>query len=135
MKCPRMVLLILGWICSIYPASAQPIDPALEGWMRLPENPAMREACMPDLLYGTSIISMFNRHATAIEVLRWQEREAEKTVTENPTMDAFDAGIGSLMTMTTLITHARFDGQIYNDIPGGFPQWAYRSCLKGKSLE
>lgn len=42
--------------------------------------------------------------------------------------------LGTNLELMHLIQRAYYDVPIYNMIPGGFPQWVYRSCLKGKPL-
>ncbi len=95
----------------------------------------MRQVCMHYLTYAISINALLAKHAGGAEIMQWENQEIAQEMKQYPTMDPMDIMVGGQMIMNALITHARYDASIYQHIPGGFPQWSYRSCLKGRELK
>lgn len=95
----------------------------------------MQVICMHYLTYATSIGALLAKHASTAEIMQWEGREIGQEIKQYPTVDPMDIKVGGEMIMNALITHARYDAPIYQHIPGGFPQWSYRSCLKGRELK
>jgi invasion protein IalB len=117
-------------------AQAQPapsLDQLMQKWNAEPEDPAMREVCSNNLKYSTEIMQARAKGATVAMLLRWAEKEAEKTTEQVPNEPLI--AVGTEMVLMRLIQRSYLDAPIYSKVPGGFPQWAYRSCLKGHSLD
>jgi hypothetical protein len=126
---------ILGYVVSASPDYAQPpsLTDQIAAWQALPEDPAMRQVCMHDLTYATNISALLAKHASIAEIMQWESQEIAQETKQYPIMDPMDIMVGAETAMNALITHDRFDGPIYQHIPGGFPQWSYRSCLRGRN--
>jgi hypothetical protein len=129
---------VLGAIFIVMPivfmsASAQipSLDEQVQQWQQMPENPAMRDVCANDLRWSTEIANRKNHGATVVMLLRWAEQESENVAKQ--TTDQL-MPIGAEMILMNYIQRSFLDKEIYSKISGGFPQWAYRSCLKGKPL-
>jgi hypothetical protein len=114
-------------------ALAQSSDPAIRNWESLPENPGMREVCSSTLRYSTAIANLRNQGSQLSGLLRWAEQEAERSAAELPSEPLLP--IGTMLSLTRLIQESYLAGPIYQQIRGGFPQYAYRSCLKGKPID
>jgi hypothetical protein len=112
---------------------AQSLDSAMRTWEALPENPAMREVCSTTLRYSTAIANLRNQGATLPKLLRWAEQEAERSAADLPSEPLLP--IGTMLILTTLIRESYLGASVYQQIKGGFPQFAYRSCLKGKPID
>ena len=131
----KRLLILVICVCPIF-ASAQPapsLDNQLGDWNALPEDPAMQQACSNELSYGSAIADARSKGATTVMLLRRAEQESKKTATQVPTDPVLP--VGTELILMKLIQHSIWDVPIYSKIPGGFPQWAYRSCLKGRSLD
>jgi hypothetical protein len=109
-------------------------DPTFLQWQSLPEEPAMREACSNELLYGHAIDDARLRGATLASLLRWAEQEAERSASQAPPNTPLFP-IGTDLMLTKLIQASYLDEPIYKLIPGGFAQFAFRSCLKEHSID
>jgi hypothetical protein len=105
---------------------------SLNDWQSLPEDPSMREVCANTLRYSTAITNQRNQGATLATLLRWAEQEAERSAADLPSEPLMP--IGTMLIVTKLIQQSYLAAPIYQQIKGGFPQFAYRSCLKGKPL-
>jgi hypothetical protein len=105
---------------------------SLNDWQSLPEDPGMREVCANTLRYSTAITNMRNQGAPLGTILRWAEQEAERSAADLPSEPLMP--IGTMLIVTKLIQQSYLAAPIYQQIKGGFPQFAYRSCLKGKPL-
>jgi hypothetical protein len=105
---------------------------SLNDWQSLPEDPSMREVCANTLRYSTAITNQRNQGATLATLLRWAEQEAERSAADLPSEPLMP--IGTMLIVTKLIQQSYLAAPIYQQIKGGFPQFAYRSCLKGKPI-
>jgi len=126
-------------------ASAQEyptLDQLIRDWEALPENLDMREVCSNELRYSTEIVNLKSHGATVITLLRWAEQESgkaaaqvqDKTLTGGLSIqDA--AAYGTEKNLMEMIIASNSEQPIYSKVRGGFPQWAYRSCLKDKPIE
>jgi hypothetical protein len=112
-------------------AAKSDTDGTPEEWAAIPEDPAMRPYCENSLKYSSNIAAMKMQGASLAILLRWAEQVSEKVGTEFPADPLLP--IGTDLVIIRLIQRSYLDEQIYRRIPGGFPQWVYRSCLKGKS--
>jgi hypothetical protein len=110
---------------------AASLDQLMKEWEMLPENPDMREVCSNTLRYSAKVAALKNGGATLATILRWAEQESERTT--SPTEPLLP--LGTQMVLLKLILQAYSSGQAYAKVVGGFPQWAYRSCLKGRSID
>lgn len=108
-------------------------DPGFQEWLALPEDASMEQACSNELKYGNAISDARANGATLAALLRWAEQEAEKSASLAPDTPLFP--IGTDLMLTKLIQASYLDTPIYKLVPGGFPQFAYRSCLKGRSVD
>jgi hypothetical protein len=108
---------------------------AMQTWNDLPEHQTSDwiEECTPHLKWATSIASLLAKGATPVQMLRWAEGEAEK----GASLDPDPRSLYPLGVQTTLIKliEVAIVKDVYESVPGGFPQFAYRSCLKGKPLD
>ena len=114
---------------------AQPIqyrDPALAEWEALPEKPALRDVCFTSLRYANAIQGLKNRGATVVSLIQWSAEEAVKSANDLPSEPLFPIGVQ--LTLTRLIQVSYLSRPIYENVAGGFPQWVYRSCLKGRPV-
>jgi hypothetical protein len=114
-------------------AQAASSDPAIQDWESLPENSSMREVCSTTLRYSTAIANLQNQGAGLPALLRWAEQEAERSAADLPTEPLLP--IGTMLILTKLIQASYLDALVYQQIRGGFPQFAYRSCLKGRPID
>jgi hypothetical protein len=121
--------LLIGLTVS---ALAQSLNEALQNWQSLPEDPGMREVCANTLRYSTSITTMRNQGASLATILRWAEQEAERSAADLPSEPLMP--LGTMLIVTKLLQQSYLTAPIYQQVKGGFPQFAYRSCLKGKPL-
>jgi len=139
------------FVCSLFlrAALAQSSDPAIQNWESLPEDPGMREICSNTLRYSTAITNLRNQGASISGLLRWAQQQAERsaanvsrdTLASIPTASPEDMRarfqIATMLILTKLIDAAYLDvldPSVYKQVKGGFPQYAYRSCLKGKPI-
>jgi hypothetical protein len=127
----RTGLSILLLLASLAKSAAA--DQGVRDWEALPEDPAMREVCSTDLKYSTEIEMLEARGATIVPLLRWAEQQSEITAKNDPSDQVMP--IGTELVLMHLIQRSIFDRPIYSQIRGGFPQWIYRSCLKGKPID
>lgn len=111
----------------------QASDEALQRWEALPENPDMREVCAYALRYATAITNLRNQGAPLAALLRWAEQEAERSAADLPSEPLFP--IGTMLILIKLIHYSYLGAPTYEQVGGGFPQFAYRSCLKGKPID
>jgi hypothetical protein len=145
MRFSLFLLCLIAGLCGVgapaYQAAADDTSLArgLQTWEAVPEDPGMRTVCSTELRYATTISAILAASkskppgvSTVVALLRGAEHEAEQTASEVPTDPLL--AVGTEVMWMNLISHAWWDGPIYQQIPGGFPQWAFRSCLKGKSL-
>ncbi len=112
---------------------AQTSDPAIRNWESLPENLDMREVCANTLRYSNAIANLRNQATPLSGLLRWVEQEAERSAAELPSEPLLP--IGTMLVLTKLVRASYLAAPIYQQIRGGFPQFAYRSCLKGKPID
>jgi peptidoglycan hydrolase-like protein with peptidoglycan-binding domain/uncharacterized protein YecT (DUF1311 family) len=113
--------------------SDQDIDPqnqAMEVWKALPEDPNLREVCADTLRWSTKITALKNEGATPTQMLHWAEQESERSAVDDPVMP-----LGTQLMLIEFIQQALFNVPTYEQIPGGFPQFAYRSCLKNHPID
>lgn len=130
----RHFAIILATIIGLNVAArAQSLNESLQDWQALPEDPGMREVCSNTLRYSTSIANLRNQGATLAVLLRWGEQEAERSANDLPSEPLLP--IGTLLIVTKLIQQSYLAAPIYQQIRGGFPQYAYRSCLKGQPID
>lgn len=81
-------------------------------------------------------MSLKTRGATSVQMLRWAETEAEKKAAKDPDpMSLIPFGVQSSLINLILTATAFYGDNEIKAIPGGFPQFAYRSCLKDKPLD
>jgi hypothetical protein len=132
-------LKIIAAVCVLFTCSplmtvaqAQSLDSSMRTWESLPENPDMRDVCSTTLRYSTAITNLRNQGAALPKLLRWAEQEAERSAADLPSEPLLP--IGTMLMLTKLIQQSYFAGPIYQQVKGGFPQYAYRSCLKGKPI-
>ncbi|WP_213285929.1 hypothetical protein [Bradyrhizobium sp. sGM-13] len=104
----------------------------IRAWDTIPEQPSLKMMCSNSLRYPTTLADLRKRNATVVAMMRWGQQEAERTAAELPSETLLP--VGTQLGILTLIRRIHFDAPIYEQIPGGFPQWTYRSCLKGKPL-
>ncbi|MEI9914662.1 MAG: hypothetical protein WDN29_01280 [Methylovirgula sp.] len=114
-------------------AQAQSNDPATEIWLALPENPDLQQACSTTLRYSSTIDMMKAHGASLSQLLRWAERESERSATDAPSEPLFP--IGTILILSRLIQESYIDAPILQSVALSFPQFAYRSCLKGKPID
>ena len=64
-------------------------------------------------------------------MLHWGDQEAAESgvIYKDPLLL-----LGVQLEIVELIRHALFNGPTYEQVEGGFPQFAYRSCLKNRPL-
>jgi hypothetical protein len=108
-------------------------DQALREWELLPEKPAMREVCARTLEYATKIAVLKNGGVAPIAAIRWATKESERVAAALPNDPLLP--IGTQLNLISLIRNAYLAEPIYQQIAGGFPQWAYRSCLKSRPIQ
>jgi hypothetical protein len=132
---PFKIIAAVLFSCLTLPilALAQSSDPAIRNWESLPENPGLREVCSNTLRYSTAIANLRNQGTQLSGLLRWAEQEAERSAADLPSEPLLP--IGTMLVLTKLIQAAYLDAPIYQQIRGGFSQFAYRSCLKGKPID
>jgi hypothetical protein len=146
MKIQRMVAITILSAPSVLPA--QTPDFGMTRWEALPEHtePEWREMCSRTLSLATTITNMRAKGAKIPQLLQWAVQEAERADRElalSPEELArqraqFGEPIGALMLMEPLLRMIRWSitgGPAYRNIPGGFVQFAYRSCLKGEPID
>jgi hypothetical protein len=114
-------------------AQSQNADPIIQNWEMLPEDPGMREVCSTSLRYSTAIVNLRDQGAKLAALLRWAEQEAERSAADLPSEPLFP--IGTMLILTRLIQQSYLAAPIYQQIRGGFSQYAYRSCLKGRPID
>jgi hypothetical protein len=68
--------------------------------------------------------------ATPVQMMRWGEGEAEKFVNEDEPLTPI---VVQAHLIAFIYAAILLEGE-YNQIPGGFPDYAYWSCLKGKPI-
>ena len=102
---------------------------AADSWESIPDDPSMAPYCVPDREWSIKIASFKAKGATPMQMLHWAEAEAEKTGGADPWI-----AFGSLSALIEFIEDDMMSVDDYTQIPGGFPAFAYRSCLKGKPL-
>ena len=112
---------------------AQSSDDQLAQWIRKPEDPGMRDPCLPSLRSASALADLKAHGASSVEMMRWAEREAERLSAKWPNDPSIPVGMNEVLLH--LIRRSQFDQPIYEKIPGGFPQWVFRSCLKGRPLD
>lgn len=114
-------------------AQAPSTDELIQEWQNMPEDLAMREVCASELRYATEIATREAHGASLAMLLRWAEQESERSAADLPSLPIYP--IGTELMLTKLIQQSYVSRFIYQKIAGGFPQWAYRSCLKGHSID
>jgi hypothetical protein len=114
---------------------AQSLDRAMQIWESLPEDrsPSGLELCAYSLRYGTAITNLRKQGASLGTLLRWAEKEAERSAADLPSEPLLP--LGTMLTLTKMIQQSLLNSEAYEQIKGGFPQFAYRSCLKGKPID
>jgi hypothetical protein len=123
-------------VCGAATAWAQPapsLETLMREWEALPEDPNMREACSNQLRYSTKIAALKSGGATLATIMRWAEQESERSGAALPSEPLLP--IGTQMILIKLIREAYIDAPVYEKVAGGFPQWVYRSCLKGRPID
>lgn len=108
-------------------------DDPISAWEMLPEDPNLRETCSGTLSYATKIAALKNSEASLAPILRWAEQESERSAAYRPSDPLFP--ISTQLILINLIDQAYLATSVYKKIVGGFPQWAYRSCLKGQPID
>jgi hypothetical protein len=126
------VILVVGLSLSTV-ARAQSLESALASWEAVPEDLTAREYCSNTLRYSTTITNLRNQGASLTTLLRWAEQESERSAAEMPSEELLP--IGTMLSLIVLIRQSYQAPTIYQHIKGGFPQYAYRSCLKGRPLK
>ncbi len=129
----RIATILVVWVSLAAIARAQGLESALAGWEALPEDPTAREYCSNTLRYSTTITDLRNQGASLAKLLRWAEQEAERSAADIPSEELLP--IGTMLSIIVLIRQSYQAPMIYQHIDGGFPQYAYRSCLKGRPLK
>jgi hypothetical protein len=104
-------------------------DIAMQNWEALPEDPGLAPYCVLDQKWSIAIAALKANGATPVQMMRWAEGEAEKLGGEDPLLP-----LGAQAKLIAMIQSVIFLEEVYSQIPGGFPQYAYRSCLKGKPI-
>jgi hypothetical protein len=114
------------------PAFAQ-IPDYVSQWQAIPENPSMQTVCSTSLRYASALTALRNRGANLASLLRWAEQESERSAQDSPADPLLP--IGTQLMLTKLIQQSYLAVPLYSQIAGGFPQWVYKSCLKGKPVD
>lgn len=65
-------------------------------------------------------------------ILRWAAQESELSATKAPQEPLLP--IGTNLIIIKLIQYSYTGEPIYRLVKGGFPQFAYLSCLKGQDI-
>jgi hypothetical protein len=106
---------------------------SLRDWDLLSENPDLKPMCAETLRRATALADLQQRNSTVVMMMRWGQQEAERVAPQLPSERLLPVGIQ--LSILKLIQNLEFGRPIYARIQGGFPQWAYRSCLKGKPID
>jgi hypothetical protein len=127
------LILLAGLVSPALAQSDNSLSSQMREWESRPENPSLREMCSTSQSYATSLVNMKKQGSSVSMLLRWGEQEAERSATQLPSEPLLP--VGTMMMITKQIQLLYTAAPIYNSVRGGFPQWVYRSCLKGQRVD
>jgi hypothetical protein len=128
------------------PSAPYPDPSWLAQWEAMREHPDLRKSCKTSLMVGTAIAKMVKPpdssrltlglteadegSLTALHL--WEFREEDKLFARSPSSrENFYQRTGMFESLAVqLLVVYKTQYLKYNHVPGGFPQFAYRSCLK-----
>ena len=129
----RWVICLLGALLFSTVVLAQGnLSDLLRDWEAMPEKPALKTVCDSTLRSATALADLKHRNATVIMMMRWGQQEAERIASQLSSEPLLPVGVQ--LSILKLIQKLESGKPIYARIQGGFPQWAYRSCLKGQPI-
>jgi hypothetical protein len=130
---PVMRILFASSIAMVVAiGTAHAEDPAMQNWEALPEDPGLAPYCVLDKKFSAALAALKAKGATPTQMMRWGETEAEKYEAENPENPLLPLGAQAKIIEMILTLEAL--GEYPSEGYPGFPEFAYRSCLKGKPI-